>query len=357
MPPLARRLLQVVMLAGSLGVAFLAGEQLWRAIVRARYDADRAAVAAAADAGAPELALFELTAGDELYALRRGVDRTETIVDPGGGPPAVVRYRVLADGVRWQQPWPPPPGPDVHRVLFVGDSYTFGSAVAEGDAFPHVVAAELQARAVPAVAINAGVPGYNSEQTLVWLRELLPRHRPRHVVLGFVMNDAEPPIGVRTPLAAAYGHTRSWLLEDGKRVANALAAAFVDDEPWCERREPRYEKDYRRSWGPGSAKASACLAAVAAMHDLCAAHAAGFTVAIVPDFARRLDDTYPYGAIHEQVAAFCRGRGIAVIDLLDGLRGADVVPLRVAGDNHPNADGHRRLAAPIAAWLAERLRG
>jgi lysophospholipase L1-like esterase len=358
MPPFARRLLQLTMLAVSLALAFLVAEQLWRAAVRARFAADQAAIAAGMAAGAPALALFELTNGDELYGLRRGLDHTETIRDPAGGPSTTVRYRVLADGVRAHATWPPPSAADgAARVLFVGDSYTFGSAVAEGEAFPHGVERELRARGLAVAAIDAGVPGYNSEQTLVWLRTVLPRYAPRHVVYGFVMNDAEPPIGVRTPLAAVYGHTRSWLLEDGKRIANGIVEALVDDAVWCVRAEPVYEKDYRLSWGPGSAKARDCLAAVGAMHELCRQRGVGFTVAIVPDFARLLDDTYPYGAIHAQVAAFCKTNGIDVLDLLDGLRGADVVPLRVAGDLHPNAAGHQRLAVPIAARLQERLRG
>ena len=357
MPPLARCLLRAALVAVSLGVAFLVGEPVWRAIVSARYAADREAFAARSAAGAPEVAMFELTAGDELYGLRRGCERTETIADPAGGPPTTVRYRILDDGVRAHPQWPPPAGADTSRLMFVGDSYTFGSAVGEGEAFPHRVDEALRARGVPAFAIDAGVPGYNAAQTLVRLRTLLPRYEPRHVVFAFVTNDAEPPIGVRVPLDEVYGAARSWLWEDGKRIVNALVAALVDDTPWLARAEPVYEKDYRRSWGPGSPKARACLQAIGAMAAACSAHGAGFTVAIVPDFARDLDDRYPYLDLHRQVGAFCREQGIAVLDLLDAVRGADVTALRVPGDLHPNAEGHRRLAAPLADHLAERLRG
>ncbi|HEX6198916.1 MAG TPA: GDSL-type esterase/lipase family protein, partial [Thermoanaerobaculia bacterium] len=63
-------------------------------------------------------------------------------------------------------------------VLAVGDSLTFGEGVAAGETF----AARLEdALGVPVV--NAGVPGYSSRQSAARARELLPRLRPRLVLL------------------------------------------------------------------------------------------------------------------------------------------------------------------------------
>ena len=57
--------------------------------------------------------------------------------------------------------------------------------------------------------INAGVPGYNTEQEAVMLDELLPRYRPDMVVVGYVMNDAEPQMNVPQPPAMTYRYASS----------------------------------------------------------------------------------------------------------------------------------------------------
>jgi lysophospholipase L1-like esterase len=241
-------------------------------------------------------------------------------------------------------------------VLFVGDSYTFGSCVPVAGTFGEQTAAALRARGRAAFAINAGVPAYNSEQQLAWLTELLPRFRPHHVVLGFVMNDAEPIAGLPTPLDEVYGGTWSWLAVDLRQAANALGRWCVDDRPLFASARPTYEADYRRSWGPGSPKVARCREAVLAMHRLCRDHGVGFTCAVLPDFTRAFDATYPYSGIHEQVLAWGQAAGFTAVDTLVGLRGADAAALRVPGDGHPTAEGHRRMAEQVAAVLAEQWR-
>jgi lysophospholipase L1-like esterase len=342
-----RRLSQCVLLllSGSFGAAV--AEWTWRAAVRAAHARDVAAVASP---------LLEVVATDELYTLRAGADVVEAIADPAGGPPLEVRYRTNADRLRHHDVWPPPEDPATPQVLFAGDSYTFGTAVGDGVAFPHQVQRELRARGVGAFAINAGVPGYNARQTLARLRPLLTRHTPRHVVFAFVLNDAEPPTTVPVPLADVYGGAWSWLAEDAKVVGNALARAFVDDRVVWRPNRPPYETEYRTSWAPGSTKAAAASAAIVSMHETCRAHGAGFTVVVVPDFTREFDATYPYLGIHAQVVALGRAHGFVVRDLWPDVQGRAAAALRVPGDGHPDPEGQRLLAVAIASHLAEVLR-
>lgn len=342
------RLLQIALLLASAALCAALGEWLWRAAVRQRYLADRFA------ALLPECAAVD---GDELYDLAPNLDRTHTIPDPAGGPPTVVRYRTNEARLPLPVDWPPPPDDGRRCVLFVGDSYTFGAAVPAGGSYVLQTAAALAARGAPIRAINAGVPGYNSEQELAHLRRLLPLCAPRHVVVGFVLNDAEPPVASTPPPETTYAGVWSWLLADAGLFVNALTMSLVDDRPPCEPRRRQYCGDYRLSWGPGSAKARDCRAAVLAMHAECTARGIGFTLAILPDFTKDLDDTYPYAAIHEQVGAWGREAGFVVVDTLAGLRGADAKTLRVPGDGHPTVEGHRRMAEQIAARLAEQFRG
>jgi len=77
-------------------------------------------------------------------------------------------------------------------VLAVGESSTFGWRVGDLDTYP----ARLQhlldrvPRHVPPLVLNAGVPSYTSPQVLAYLHELLPRYRPRVVLVTVLWNDA-----------------------------------------------------------------------------------------------------------------------------------------------------------------------
>jgi lysophospholipase L1-like esterase len=77
-----------------------------------------------------------------------------------------------------------------HAVVFVGDSVTFGVGVPDEKTF-----VELFAAAHPDVrTINAAVIGYSLEDYIAAVRRLLeqPGPAPRHVFLGFCLNDVSP---------------------------------------------------------------------------------------------------------------------------------------------------------------------
>lgn len=69
------------------------------------------------------------------------------------------------------------------KVLFVGDSFTFGYGVEES--FPYLVG-QFDPRIVP---INAGVSGYGMLQTITLMREAMTRYRPQTIVYTFCGND------------------------------------------------------------------------------------------------------------------------------------------------------------------------
>lgn len=82
-----------------------------------------------------------------------------------------------------------PPG--TLRLLFVGDSCTFGYGLLHHESFVHRVGAKLRS-AFPQVrleCINAGVPGYTLFQGLRFLETRGFRYQPDLVVLNFGWND------------------------------------------------------------------------------------------------------------------------------------------------------------------------
>lgn len=78
------------------------------------------------------------------------------------------------------------------RILSIGDSCTWGWQVAQEDAYPQVLQRLLDEKAGPGRyrVINAGTPGYSSQQGVVYLRERGLALRPAIVIFGYAFNDA-----------------------------------------------------------------------------------------------------------------------------------------------------------------------
>jgi lysophospholipase L1-like esterase len=78
------------------------------------------------------------------------------------------------------------------RVVCLGDSWTFGTNVAQDDAYPSKLESLLR-QAFPAAdveVLNLGVPGYTSFQGLELVRQLGLSLDPDVVLIGFGMNDS-----------------------------------------------------------------------------------------------------------------------------------------------------------------------
>ena len=105
-------------------------------------------------------------------------------------PKRTFAYRTNGHGLRDRDR--PAKQPGTRRVLVMGDSYTWGYAVAEEEAFPQAAERLLKDRGRPDIeVINGGVPDYNSRQERQLLAQLLPIYQPDAVFLAYVVNDAD----------------------------------------------------------------------------------------------------------------------------------------------------------------------
>ena len=247
-------------------------------------------------------------------------------------------YRTNAIGLR-DRDWPAKQ-PGEKRVLVIGDSYTWGYAVAEEEAYPQAADRMLRERGVPNVfVLNGGVPDYNSRQERQLLARLLPLYKPDAVVLGYVVNDAEPSTAMPTPPEETYRHSRSWFLTElaevlNRRLFRRKLIPSAKDTPG---------QSYLDGFEPDSVKWRDSKQAIQEMRDLAAAAGASFTVLALPDVTQNFDN-YPWQPIHEAVVRWGRELAIPTYDLLDGVRGRNNQDLMVPWDGHPNAEGHRRMA-------------
>ena len=181
---------------------------------------------------------------------------------------------------------------------------------------------------------NFGVGGYNTVLELVLLRRVLD-YDPDLVVLGYTLNDAEPPLYrfasetriERTDPTGAVeaadlsGPPEGLLMRS--RAAQLLWQALRE-----RRRERRTERYYRSLYAEGNAGWVDGRKALARIVELCRARGIECVVVCFP-VLDRLDGGYAFGEIHSQVETVVKTAGGTFIDLLPELLGEDATGLWV----------------------------
>lgn len=89
--------------------------------------------------------------------------------------------------------------PSGKRILFLGDSITFGDFVDEGETYVRQVEAIAAERGLDWQAINAGVGGVALKNEIAILQETGLSTKPEAVVVGFYLNDFQESPGVYVP--------------------------------------------------------------------------------------------------------------------------------------------------------------
>lgn len=259
-------------------------------------------------------------------------------------------YRTNSQGLRDRDR--PAKRPGSKRVLVLGDSFTWGYAVAEEEAYPQVAERLLAERGRPEIeVVNGGIPDYNSRQQRQLLAQLMPVYQPDAVFLAYVVNDAEPATAMPIPPEETYRHSRSWFLTE---VAERLNRRLFRRRLLPSAKD-NHGASYLDGFEAGSVKWRDSREAIRQMRDLSTAAGSSFTVLILPDVTQHLDDRYPWGTIHNAVVRWGSELDIPTFDLLNDFRGRDHVALMVPWDGHPNAAAHREFAAILVARILERL--
>jgi GDSL-like Lipase/Acylhydrolase family len=278
-----------------------------------------------------------------LYELRPGVDevvRRERI-----------RIHINAAGLRDDRDLPRAKPPGTFRVVVLGDSFTFGGKVQVDETFTADLERELR-RGDPsrtAEVLNFAVPGYNTEQEMLSLKEAGLAYEPDLVIVNFVLNDAAPmqqlvPEKARLPLCVRRVLKKFDLVQ--------FLYAFSKQASFVARQGVFRESENHAELAAGSPGWSRARDSLAEIHRLASQAHAGLLVVVWPMLVD-LNRDYPHRAKHDLVVGECRRLGIPVFDLLPSFTGQDASALWASrDDHHPNARALEMGAKAVSQELA-----
>jgi lysophospholipase L1-like esterase len=267
--------------------------------------------------------------------------------------------------------------PGTRRILYLGDSVTFGYRVARWeDTFPFLADSLLGARnSVRVETVNLAVEGYSQWQQAIVMANEGARYKPDVVVLGFVLNDVTEMFHLTRFGGAEEGFqmrhaASSWIDRVLDRSAIVYQVRNITREIKAKR---RLGEDVRL----GAIKQQAldvetlmrkpdqanvktawdfALADLQKIADQCASAGIELLVVAFP-FAVQLGDPAGLSAPQRVLEHYTGARGIPFHDLLPPLAAAaqaDTTALFLDED-HLSPHGHRVVAGLLAERLANRL--
>jgi len=235
----------------------------------------------------------------------------------------------------------------VKRIMFLGDSYTFGWGIDDDETYPEQLKLILRNNNDFNVeVINLGIPGYNTIQESELLRENIHLFNPDVVVLAYVMNDAEHQMNVPLSPGVKYKLAYSWVCEFFKDFLNTKFPNICHFAVNIQKNEP-----YLIGFKHNNPKWKESKKALKSMVSLCNKRHIAFVVVILPDFTQRFDESYRYKYIHHSVTEWCKEFNVDSIDLLPNFLGTDHKKLWVIGEGHPNEIAHQMIAEILSGYL------
>ena len=237
------------------------------------------------------------------------------------------------------------------RLLSMGDSFAWGAGIQLEDAYPQRLARSLTRRRRESwEVVNLALPGMGTVDHAVQLADEGFAYQPDVVLLGYVLNDCEDDAAGEARRAA------DWLVGGGPSPSPLDSSALlrlIRRRIWATKENRRRISGYRSLYEEAAPGWVAGRAALERMGRLCRERGVPWVVAIFPLFGNPLDDSYPFGEIHQKVSYAASKAGARVVDLLPVYRGlrSDLLVVDGADDEHPNEIAHRIAAGALLREL------
>ena len=245
------------------------------------------------------------------------------------------------------------------RILFLGDSFTFGQGVPDGaDRFSDIIERRLNTELAGNYHIyNAAKSGTEPHDWLGFLQQLYPIYKPHHIFAVFFLRDGtsictslrcyEPVIkGIKAKYTANFFYDYFHL---GKFVGNTLVEREFTDY-YSAQLIAGYlgSKDDTGQWHEEQQ-------ALLEMQAFSQQHGLKLHLIIFP-ILFSLDENYPYHQVEQEIIRFATAANMPVYSLTTGFMGQTDRTLWVsANDQHPNEKGHAVAAETLFSYVRQVL--
>lgn len=252
-----------------------------------------------------------------------------------------VPVQINSDGLRDKE-YPVPRG-EADRIIFLGDSLTFGWGVKQEETFQYLLEERL-GETRPVEIINFGTGNYNTEQEVELFLEKGLKYRPDKVVLFYFINDAEV-----TPVKS-----KLWFLGYSELISfywsriHSMMNNYFPSQSFRDYYAALYQEG-----APGWAGSKAALSRLKAT---CLEQGIELQVVLLPELHDTKNEIFD--GVYGEIAAFLEQNGIDHLDLSALFRDQpNPIDLWVSLDDaHPNAIAHREIANSIAEFVSRKGR-
>jgi len=255
----------------------------------------------------------------------------------------------------------PPPG--VYRIAFIGDSFAYGQGIAEVDRMSNVLEIELNAQGGAYEVLNFGVPGAETKEQLVTLRDVVHPLQPHAVVQQWFTNDIHDNTAWRQP--------RPIRLIPSDFVSGVLhrhsALYYLANNQWRTWQyshgimPPAHEQDVARYSDPDGPAWRAARQRQIEFIETCTENQIQLCVVLFPQLVDSLGPEYPLNFLLDRMVALLEEKKVGFVDLRAAFSHTQPISdLWVKQlDWHPNARANRIAVGALvdvqaSAWETDR---
>ena len=240
---------------------------------------------------------------------------------------------------------------DVYRIVFLGDSFTFGEGTPEPLLYTSLLKVSLEGRRIDGrriELINLAIPGDDGTKELVTYSEFGRALAPDWVIVQWNTNDLPLSVVGEDHFRLLANRYRALFEANPWKWSRLFSTLYFNIELHSISRELVTVTKERAE------KESGAFGSIGLLRSVTQADGADFTVLVFPEIIRFND--YPYATVVDLLKEYCRNEQVSTVDLLPALsqhRDRDLWVYET--DHHPNRVAHAIAARELLKFVTPKL--